>query len=198
MQRVIVAGIGTDVGKTVASAILATKLRADYWKPIQSGNPTDSEVIAPWISGRIYPSAYAFKAPLSPHHAAELEEKQILPIDLPSRGPLVIEMAGGIFAPLTDTTLSIDLFQSWQAHWILVTTHYLGSLNHTLLTIEALAMRKIPLLGLVINSSPYPEGERVLLQRAPLLGRIYPEQTITKPLIQKYAASWQFGIPSHK
>lgn len=141
MVDIIVAGIGTGVGKTVVSAIITTLFKGDYWKPIQSGEvDADSQVIAKLLSLEctVHPPAYSFKAPLSPHHAARLENQTIDPdkiIPPNTNRPLVIEMAGGIFVPLRDNLLSIDLFKSWNASWILVSKHYLGSINHTLLTI---------------------------------------------------------------
>ncbi len=205
MYKVVVAGIGTEVGKTITSAILTTLFRGDYWKPIQSGekNP-DLDVIAGLLSSsdhEIYPPAYSFKAPLSPHHAARLENIIIDPqkISPPlTNRPLIVEMSGGIFVPLNKDYLSIDLFQPWDAKWVIVSRHYLGSINHTLLTIEALKNRGVDILGIVFNGKPNPDSETAILKFAqiPLLGRLLPEKTINSLTIKRYTKKWkQSGIP---
>ena len=207
MVDIVVAGIDTEVGKTVVSAIITSLFKGDYWKPIQSGEvDADSQVIAKLLpSGHIiHPPAYSFKAPLSPHHAARLENQTIDPdkiIPPVTNRPLIAEMAGGIFVPLSDTLLSIDLFKAWEAQWILVSKHYLGSINHTLLTIEALKIRQVQILGLVFNGEPNPDTENAILKfsNIPLLGRLFPEKTINLSTIQRYAKKWQqFGTPSLK
>lgn len=200
MDKIVVAGIGTDVGKTVVSAIMTLLFGGDYWKPIQSGEKhSDSTVIQnllPNTPHTIHTSAYSLKAPLSPHHAARLENLTIDPekIILPRTSkPLIIEMAGGVFVPLRDNLLSIDLFSSWQAKWILVSKHYLGSINHTLLTLEALKNQKIDLFGIVFNGAPNPDSERAILQHSapPFLGRLLPEKTFNSSTIMRYAKKWQ-------
>jgi len=206
MNRILIAGIDTDVGKTVASAIVTTLLSGEYWKPIQSGDSTsDSKTMRSLVPKTIiHPSAYSFKAPLSPHHAAQLEQRSVEPASIKApttESPLIIEMAGGILTPLTDTHFSIDIFKAWSTACILVSKHYLGSINHTLLTLEALKQRGINLLGIIFNGNPNHATERVILNTttAPLLGRIFPEKTITSKVIQRYAHTWQqSGILSHK
>lgn len=205
MVDIIVAGIGTGVGKTVVSAIIATLLKGDYWKPIQSGRKDlDSEVIAKLLSPsdhKVYPPTYSFKTPLSPHHAARLENQTIDPdkiIPPNTNRPLITEMAGGIFVPLNENLLGIDLFKFWNAHWILVSKHYLGSINHTLLTIEALKTQQVQILGVVFNGEPNPDSENAILKfsQTPLIGRLFPEETINPSTIQRYAKKWQqSGIP---
>ncbi|MDN3508792.1 MAG: dethiobiotin synthase [Candidatus Neptunochlamydia sp.] len=199
MVDIIVAGIGTGVGKTVVSAIITTLLKGDYWKPIQSGEvDADSQVIAKLLplECTVHPPTYSFKAPLSPHHAARLENQTIDPdriIPPETNHPLVIEMAGGIFVPLRENLLSLDLFKSWNAHWILVSKHYLGSINHTLLTIETLITHQVEILGIVFNGRPNPDSENAILKfsHVPLLERIFPEKTIDSSKIQRYAKQWQ-------
>lgn len=199
MVNYIVAGIDTDVGKTVVSAIITTLVDGDYWKPIQSGDvDPDSDVVSRLLSPRhiIHPSAYSFKAPLSPHHAARLENRTVdlNKITPPvSHRPLITEMAGGIFVPLSENLLSIDLFTAWEAKWILVSKHYLGSINHTLLTIEALKRRKVPLLGLIFNGEANPDSERAILNfsNTRALGRVLPEKRIDLSTIERYAKQWQ-------
>lgn len=200
MDKIIVAGIGTDVGKTVVSAILTTLLGGDYWKPAECGDENfDSEAMKALVDQkrhRIFDSPYALKAPLSPHHASHLEgieiaESALIP-PITNR-PLIIESAGGVLVPLSEKLLSIDLFKSWGAEWIVVSKNYLGSINHTLMTIEVLKARGVSILGLIFNGVSYPEGEEVILKHAkvPCLARLYPEKRIDKHTIKRYAELWQ-------
>jgi dethiobiotin synthetase len=197
---ILVAGQGTDVGKTVVSAIFATIFKADYWKPVQcgAGADADSETMRTLIgpgTQQIHPPAYSFPHSLSPHHAARLEQVQIDPkrITPPkTERPLIIEMAGGFLVPLTRDFLNADLFQHWPVEWVLVSKHYIGSINHTLLTLEAMQRRQIPLAGILFNGTPNPDSEAVILQyaKAPLLGRLLQENQINHQTIQRYADSW--------
>lgn len=210
-MKIIVAGIGTEVGKTVASAVLATLLGGDYWKPIQCGpeDRSDTTLMATLLdekAHRIYPAVYSFKTPVSPHQAARLENNRV---DLAylegqmaffdqekavskTNRPLVIETVGGIYTPLTTTTTSMELFKSWPAQWVLVSKHYLGSINHTLLTIEALKKCGITPLGLIFNGEPRRDSEEAILTISglPLLGRLLPEAYIDINIIQRYAKQW--------
>jgi dethiobiotin synthetase len=201
MHRIMVAGIGTDVGKTIVSAILTTLLNGDYWKPIQCGDEEDSDTatVKRWLDSTIYtihPSAYSLKAPLSPHHAARLENTLIRldSITLPqTTRPLIIEGVGGIFVPLTRNILSIDLFKSWDCKWVIVSKHYLGSINHTLLTIEVLKKLCLPILGIIFNGENNPDSEAAILKisQLPPLGRLLPEDKLNPQTIQRYAKQWQ-------
>lgn len=201
MHKIIVAGSGTDVGKTVVAAILATLMEADYWKPVQCGEEevSDTATMKKLINPErhyIYPSAYSLKAPLSPHHAARLENISIsLDSITPPQTtrPLIIESVGGIFAPLSTKVLSIDLFKSWNCKWVIVSKHYLGSINHTLLTLEGLKKRDIPVSALIFNGEPNPDSENAILEisQIPLLGRLLPETKINQQTIQRYAIQWQ-------
>jgi dethiobiotin synthetase len=200
MPRILVAGSGTEVGKTVVSAILTTMLQADYWKPIQCGDEehSDTRMMKKWIDTkkhRIHQPSYSFKNPLSPHHAAKLENRVIdyETIQPPlTRRLLIIEGVGGIFVPLTNKILTLDIFKSWNCQWVIVSKHYLGSINHTLLTIDALKKQQLPLLGLVFNGEPNPESERAILEisQLSLLGRLLPEQHLNQQIIKRYATSW--------
>lgn len=201
MHKIMVAGSGTDVGKTVVSAILTTLLHADYWKPIQCGDEKNSDtvVIRNLIDTKkhsVHSPAYSLKAPLSPHHAARLENTSIAldAIRIPqTTRPLVIEGVGGILVPLTTKILSLDLFSSWNCKWIIVSRHYVGSINHTLLTIEALKRRKIPIIGIIFNGDPNPDSETVILEisQLPCLGRLLPEEHLNPITIQRYVTEWQ-------
>ena len=207
MSDLIVAGIGTEVGKTVVSAILATLLNADYWKPIQSGEDTDTDTMSTLLDlekHKIFPPAYSFKAPLSPHHAARLEKCRIDPSNIKkpiTNKPLIIEMAGGILVPLNENLLSLDLFSSWNASWVVVSKHYLGSINHTLLTLEQLKRSNISVLGIIFNGEPNLDSEKAIMDfsQIPCLGRVLPQKEIHLKTIQQQAEQWQqFGILSHR
>lgn len=198
--KIMVAGIGTEVGKTVVSAILAMICQGDYWKPIQCGDePLDASQMREWLDPCrhfVFPPVYSFRAPLSPHHAARLEDRKvdIDAIFLPqTKRALIIEGVGGIFVPLTNTTLTIDLFASWNCHWVVVSKHYLGSINHTLLTIEALKKRHVPILGLIFNGAPNLDTEDAIIEisQLPVLGRLLPESNINPETLLRYALAWQ-------
>jgi len=201
MHRIMVAGIGTDVGKTIVSAILTTLLHGDYWKPIQCGDEENSDMalMKRWLDTTIHtihPPAYSLKAPLSPHHAARLENTWIRleSIALPhTTRPLIIEGVGGIFVPLTPKILSIDLFKSWNCQWVIVSKHYLGSINHTLLTIEVLKQLCLPILGIIFNGEENLDSESVILEisQLPALGRLLPEANLNQQTIQRYAQQWK-------
>lgn len=198
-MKIAVAGISTEVGKTFASAVLVKALQADYWKPVQSGNldccdtsRVKSLVVDP--SPCCHPEAYRFRHPYSPHYAAALDQQTIDPVKLipplTSR-PLVIECAGGLLAPFTNDCLQIDLFSQWSCRWVLVSKHYLGSINHTLLALEALCKRNCPLLGIVFTGQENPASEQVILKHAncPMIGRL-SHQHITPNTIARYASQW--------
>ncbi len=201
MHRIMVAGIGTGVGKTVVSGVLTTLLKGDYWKPIQCGDEdnSDTAIMKKWLDltqHSVHPPTYSFKEPLSPHHAASLENTLIRgdSIELPkTKNCLVIEGVGGIFVPLTKNNLTIDLFKRWNCLWVVVSKHYLGSINHTLLTIQALYQQNIFPLGIFFNGFPSPDSEEVILEitRLPFLGRLLPEEQLTKEIIKKYAKEWK-------
>ncbi len=201
MHRIMVAGIGTNIGKTVVSAILTILFDGDYWKPIQSGDEKDSDTanIKKWIDTNkhsVYPPAYSLKAPLSPHHAARLENIsiQLDTIILPqTTRPLIIEGVGGIFVPLTTKIVTLDVFKPWNCQWVIVSKHYLGSINHTLLTIETLKQHKIPILGIIFNGEPNPDSEGAILEISgvPLLGRLLPESCLNRQTLERYVKEWQ-------
>lgn len=197
MTNYIIAGIGTEVGKTVVSAILTEALQADYWKPIQSGYPPDSdtETVRSLISNertRFHPEVYRLREPLSPHAAAAAEGVVIDPerIAVPQTdNRLLIELAGGLMVPLTETYLNIDLVQRLTYPVIVVTRNYLGSINHTLLSVEALRSRNVPIAGLVINGPSVPATESVLLSYTglPCLLRVNDEVAMNEELVRQYA-----------
>lgn len=158
-RKIFITGIGTGIGKTVVSAIVVEALGAHYWKPVQAGiqPPTDAQQVQQLLSNpqcAIIPERYLLETPVSPHLAARLEHKQILLDEIPLPavdGDLVIEGAGGVYSPINDTQQNIDMIVAFKAEVIIVVRHYLGSINHSLLTIEALKNRNIPILGIVFN-----------------------------------------------
>ncbi len=190
-----VTAIHTDSGKTLVSAILCEALQADYWKPVQAGSPTDSETVAQLISNtsiKIHSEAYLLKMPASPHAAAKAEgieitrKKFMLPL---LNNNLIIEGAGGCLVPLAKDFFIVDLIEKFKAEVILVSNLYLGSINHTLLTVEALTTRNITIKGIIFNGEPNPESESIILSttKLPLLLHILPETIITKEVVQRYA-----------
>jgi dethiobiotin synthetase len=197
-SKFMVTGTGPDVGKTIVSAILTTLLKGDYWKPVECGPIRDSHVMRNYLDEQkhhIFPPAYSLNAPISPHQASQLENICILPenISLPqTERPLIMETAGGILVPLNHSLLSLDHFASWPAQWIVVSKHYLGSINHTLMTIEILKARRIPILGIIFNGQN-AVSEKVLLHYSglPLLGHLQEEKNMNLHIIEKYAKRWQ-------
>lgn len=173
-QPVVIAGISTEVGKTVIAALLVEAWQADYWKPVQSGSATDSdtrsvEELVSNMKSRFHPEAYSMEAPISPHEAARLEGVQIeLQKIVPpqTENKLVVELAGGLMSPLTDEKTNIDLLEQWKFPVVLVVDGYLGSINHSLLSIEALHSRNIPLKVLVFNRFEGWAGKDVMLEKA--------------------------------
>ncbi|MEZ0608402.1 dethiobiotin synthase [Fibrella sp. WM1] len=198
-HRFVIAGIGTEVGKTVASAVLVEALQADYWKPVQSGYPPDSdtETVRSLVSNgrsQFHPEVYRLREPLSPHAAAVAEGIVIDPAQLiapPTTNSLLVELAGGLMVPLTPTYLNIDWLERLGFPVVLVTRNYLGSINHTLLSVEALRARQIPIAGLVINGPSVPATESVLMDYTglPCLLRLSDEPVLTRETIKAYASS---------
>ncbi|MFN8414869.1 MAG: dethiobiotin synthase [Cytophagaceae bacterium] len=191
MKKYFVTAISTDSGKTLVSAILVNALQADYWKPVQSGAATkDSDAVKKLVySGNpvFHPETYCLEAPLSPHAAAALEGVTIdlNKIKLPDTEghPLVIEGAGGIMVPLNNHDLVLDLIKNLDVEVVLVSNHYLGSINHTLLTAEVLKQHQIKVKGIIFNGEPNPATESIILEktgyvcllRIPKLAEVTPE-----------------------
>jgi dethiobiotin synthetase len=170
--RLAISGTDTGIGKTVFSAALAGALNACYWKPLQSGlnDETDSEVVAR-LGGvpqdRILPEAYRLSTPVSPHLAALLDGVAIDPGRLAppqTRGPLVIEGAGGLLVPLSDNFVFADIFARWQIPVILCARTSLGTINHTLLSLEAMKRRAIPVFGIAFIGDENRETQRIIVK----------------------------------
>lgn len=204
MKRIFVTGIGTDVGKTVVSSILAEALQADYWKPVQTGSyfSTDADKIRKYVSNTrtvIHPESFVLKQYMSPHAAAELED---MPIAIDKIVPpktentLIIEGAGGIMVPLNETEFIVDLIKRLDAQVVLVIQNYLGSINHSILSVDALRFRNIPVLGIIFNGPPHKLSEDIILSYSGLkcIGRIMKESVINKEVVSKYAAQFKENL----
>lgn len=173
-DRIVVVGIGTDVGKTVTSAVLCQQFGYDYWKPVQTGNEASRDtrfLFSNLPDLKFVPEAYHFQLPASPHLAAREEGKQIETEKLfllPPNERLLIETAGGIMVPLNDKgELNIDLLQKWNLPVIVVVRHYLGSINHTLLTLEILKSRNVKIAGVIFNGEEYSSSEEIIRKAVP-------------------------------
>jgi dethiobiotin synthetase len=201
-RAIIVTGTDTGVGKTVFAAALAVAVGATYWKPIQSGldgDCSDSEMVARLGVGRMLPEAYRLTEPLSPHRAAELDGVMIDPdrLAIPAAdGPLVIEGAGGLMVPVTRSLLFIDLFRTWQAPVVLVARTALGTINHSLLSVEALRARDIPILGIAYVGDANEDNEATIAALAGVkrLGRLPRLDPLDAPsLARAFAANFRIG-----
>ncbi|HYN38576.1 MAG TPA: dethiobiotin synthase [Rhodospirillales bacterium] len=185
MSALVVTGTDTGIGKTVVAAMLTLALGAIYWKPVQSGiaDGTDTGFVAD-LTGldpdRFLLERYVLTEPLSPHRSAELDGIEIdphtlvLPAETPGGRLLIVEGAGGLMVPITRRTLYIDVFERWGAPLVLVARTALGTINHSLLSIEAMQKREIPILGIVFVGDAIPDTERTICEYAGIgrLGRV--------------------------
>ena len=191
-----VVGISTEVGKTIVSAILTEAFQADYWKPIQSGDleNSDTDKVKRLISNThtvFHPNSYGLHTPASPHLSAQLDGVRIelSKIVRPeTNNTLVIEAAGGLYVPLNEKDMMLDLIHPTDKV-ILVSRHYLGSINHTLLTYETLKNRGLNIHSIVFSGTPAPSTEEVILRHTnlPVLLHIDEEPYFDKQIILKYA-----------
>ncbi len=188
MSRFVIAGTDTGIGKTVFAAALTGAIGATYWKPVQSGldEGTDTASVAD-LSGaapdRLLPEAYRLVTPCSPHRAAEIDSVTIDPARLtpPPADPLVVELAGGLMVPLTRELLTIDLVASWGLPVILVARTALGTINHSLLSIEAMRARGIAMHGIAFVGDAVPDSEETIaaMGRVRRLGRLDVVEPLT-------------------
>ncbi|HWW56628.1 MAG TPA: dethiobiotin synthase [Sphingopyxis sp.] len=165
MTRFVVTGTDTGIGKTIFSAALAQATGAPYWKPIQSGleEETDSETVARLAGVPVRPETYRLITPASPHRAAEIDNVNIDVETLaPPPGEFIVEGAGGALVPVTRTTLYADLFARWQIPVIVCARTALGTINHSLLTIEALRARGVPIHGLAFLGDAAEDSEAII------------------------------------
>lgn len=201
-QPIFITGIGTGIGKTIVSAVITEKLMADYWKPIQSGDLDNSDTlkVKSLISNkttRFHPEAYRLTQPFSPHKSAAIDKItiDIQNIILPETdNQLVIEGAGGLMVPLNNNFLMIDLIRQLNARVIVVSQNYLGSINHTLLSLHALKVYNIPVMGIVFNGAKDIYSKSYILNYSGLteLGQIPVYDPINKKSIIKATALINF------
>ncbi len=194
-KRIFVTGIGTNIGKTLIAAILVEAKKADYWKPIQAGNLNDSDTlkVQALVSNDqsiFHKESYLLSQPLSPHAAAAIDSVHIEldKINMPeTKKTLIIEGAGGIMVPLNEKDLVVDLIKYLNADVVLVSQNYLGSINHTLLSVEALKSRNIPILGIVFNGASVSASEEFILTYTGLkcLGRVPFMKEINKKRVKE-------------
>jgi dethiobiotin synthetase len=202
-MKLFITGISTDVGKTIASSIIVESLQADYWKPIQAGDldNSDSHKIQKYISNDktvIHENSFKLNTPASPHLAAEIDG---ITIDLnqikepKTENHLVIEGAGGVFVPLNNTDCIIDLIQN-DYKVIVVSRHYLGSINHTLLTIEAIKNRGFEVAGIIFSGNKNESTESIILNKTGVkcIGRIEEEPYFDQNVITEYADLFRSAI----
>ena len=196
-MQLFVTGIGTDVGKTVVAAILTEALQADYWKPVQAGDLANSDThkVGRLISNDktvFHQSAYALETPMSPHAAAAIDGVEI-GLDKIKRpktdNHLVIEGAGGLLVPLNNSDTVLDIAQP-SDHIILVSRHYLGSINHSLLSIALLKARGFKNISLVFSGDEHPTTENIITTThpdVPVLARIDQEPYYDQNVVKAYA-----------
>ena len=197
MKKYFITGIGTEVGKTIASAIITQALKADYWKPVQAGELDDSdrmkvENLIDNDRSKFHPEAYRLNQPMSPHAAAERDgiEIDIASIIMPhTDNHLVIEGAGGLLVPLNDNDTILNLIEILNCEVILVSRHYLGSINHTLMSIELLKQRNIRIKGILFNGKENKDTESIITKMSGIefLGRIDELDNLNKSVINSIA-----------
>src|SRR5690554_631125 len=195
MKTYFVTGISTEVGKTVASAILVEALQADYWKPIQAGEleNSDSHKVERLISNsrsKFHPNSFALKTPMSPHAAAEIEELTINLEEIKqpqTKNHLVIEGAGGVLVPINHTQTILDIIKP-EYQVIVVSRHYLGSINHTLLTVNLLKAKGFN-VDIIFSGVENKTSEDIIVKmtKVPVIGRIDEEPYFDKNVILEYA-----------
>lgn len=195
MKKYFITGISTEVGKTVASAIVTEALKADYWKPIQAGelDNCDSKKVESLISNstsKFHPNSYALNTPMSPHAAAEIDgiTVELSKIAIPkTENKLVIEGAGGLLVPLNNSDTILDIIPV-NAKVIVVSRHYLGSINHTLLTIKLLQEKGFD-ISIIFSGNEHKTTEAIIkkMTNVSVIGRIDEEPYFDKNVIKEYA-----------
>lgn len=190
-----VTAIGTDSGKTLVSALLCQALGAHYWKPVQAGLPADTDQVKAWVTHpdfQAWPERYRLQHPMSPHAAARREgvSLQVSDFTLPSHSNLIVEGAGGLLVPINEEHTVADLIAHLNLPIILVANLYLGSINHTLLTLQEIKHRGLRLAGLVFNGPPNEDSQRVIEARAqvPVLFHLLPQDVIDTQRVASLAA----------
>jgi dethiobiotin synthetase len=193
MQTYFITGIGTDVGKTVVSAIVTEALEADYWKPIQAGDLDNCD------TKKVYDNRYALHTPMSPHAAADIDNitielKNIKPPK--TKNNLVIEGAGGVFVPINTKNTILDLIKP-NYKVIVVSRHYLGSINHTLLTLNVLKEKGFD-IALMFSGNEHKTSEDIIIKmtNVNVIGRIAEEPYFDKNVILEYADKFRDQLKS--
>ena len=196
MSTFFITGISTEVGKTVAAAIITEALQADYWKPIQAGDldNSDTHKVKRLVSNDIsqyHDNAFALNTPMSPHASAKMDNITISAnkIKRPkTKNTLVIEGAGGVLVPINDTETVAQLIAPTDKV-IIVSRHYLGSINHTLMTVEVLKARELYIAGILFSGDEHPTTEAIIakMSQVPIIGRIDEEPYIDANVVSEYA-----------
>ena len=197
MQRYFITGIGTDVGKTIASAIITEALQADYWKPIQAGDldNSDTDKVKALVSNSktaYHPNSFSLNTPMSPHAAAAIDgvimKANLVITPKSNNDKLVVEGAGGLFVPINDTETILDLIQQDDII-IVVSRHYLGSINHSLLSIEILKQKGFSKIGILFNGKENSTTEEIITKMTgvTVLGRIDELDTLSQETIHTQA-----------
>ena len=199
LKKIFVTGISTEVGKTIISAILTEAIKADYWKPVQAGELEycDSEKVKNLISNNktvFHKNSYALKTPMSPHAAAEKENIRITLdkiIEPKTSNHLVIEGAGGLLVPLNERNTILDLIKN-DYEVVLVSRHYLGSINHTLMSIKILQEKRLN-VSIIFSGDEHPTTESIISKMSDvrILGRVKEEEHFTPAVISKYAKQFK-------
>lgn len=198
-HQYIIAGISTEIGKTFISSILTEVFEGDYWKPVQSGalNFTDTDTVKSLISNTktaFHPETYRLTKPMSPHAAAAIDgvDIQLSNFILPTTNNLIVELAGGLMVPLNDRETNLDLIKKLALPVILVSQNYLGSINHTLLSVEVLKQHKLPIKGLIFNGKQNISSEDFILKFTGLecLGKVDFEENIDNNVVKKWAINF--------
>lgn len=204
MNAIAIAGIHTGIGKTIVSAVLAEALHADYWKPVQAGiEERDAELVTQLLTNgadRVHPEAVVLSQPMSPHAAAMHDgvvvdyKKFAWP---QTEKLLLVETAGGLLSPMTEDKTMADFISYYQLPAILVSENYLGSINHTLMTIEVLRSRGIPLMGIVINGAENISSESFIEQysRQPIIARVPYLNPVNHQMVATTAAQLRQSLP---
>lgn len=202
MKTYFVTGISTEVGKTMASAILVEALQADYWKPIQAGelDHSDTHRVERLVSNKqskFHPNSFSLKTPMSPHAAAEIEGVSITLKDIKApktKNHLVIEGAGGLLVPINNTQTILNLIKP-EYHVIVVSRHYLGSINHTLLTVNLLKEKGFQ-VSLIFSGNEHKTTEAIIkkMTKVPIIGRIDEEPYFDKNVVLEYAERFKDNL----
>lgn len=206
-QTYFITGIGTEVGKTVAAAIVTETLEADYWKPIQAGDleNSDTHKVKRLISNKktvFHENAFSLKTPMSPHAAAEIDGVEISAKEVKqpkTKNSLVIEGAGGLLVPINNKETIADLIRP-EHKVILVSRHYLGSINHTLLSVEALKSRNLTCAGIIFSGEENPSTESIIekMTGLPVIGRIEQEPYFDQNVILEYADKFRSKLTQNE